>query len=257
MVNAAGDGHRAVSAMAFRPSPQRAAFDIAAIIGLFLAGLWLIGPQMQSSPWAVMVYWLMVAAAAWLILRPCTWWGGEERPQIGRVQNGWRVYLAGAGLAVAGLVMIAAALHHGMAVHIDPRSVALKFAGYLPFAAIQAFALFHFVQPRVTRLLLAAFPKSASRRLAVAGVMGLLFLLIHAPNPAMMALTLVGGAAWSWAHSRWPNLPLVILSHAVLGTCVHRVLQISTRIGPFYDRPDLHVLQAAIPGLRQLFGNLF
>jgi len=93
--------------------------------------------------------------------------------------------------------------------------------------------------------------------LTVAVLNGIAFSVCHAPNPAMMGLTLVAGIGWSWIYRARPNLWLLSLSHAILGTIVHRVLLLNTRVGPFYERPELHMLQSAIPGLRQLFGNLY
>ncbi len=239
------------------PTRRRAWLDLISVFSLFFAGLWLVGPNMGSGRPIVLVYWLMVTVGAVVILRPCPWGFGRERPRIGRPGAGWPVYVGGTAVATVALCAAALAWRHDLLTRLDAGSIALKFVGYLVFAAIQATAFFYFVQPRVARLLERSIAEESLRRGAVAGCMGLLLAVVHAPNPAMMALTLAGGVFWSWAHSRWPNLWLVVLSHAVLGTTVHRVLLINTRVGPFYARPDQHILQNAIPGLHEVFGNLF
>jgi membrane protease YdiL (CAAX protease family) len=44
----------------------------------------------------------------------------------------------------------------------------------------------------------------------------LLFALVHAPNLALMSLTLLGGLVWTWVYERAPNLFALGLSHALM-----------------------------------------
>ena len=71
------------------------------------------------------------------------------------------------------------------------------------------------------------------------------------------ALAAAGGLAWSWLYQARPNLVLVGVSHAVLGTMTHSVLGLYTRIGPFYAHPEGHILRNVAPGLKALIGNLY
>lgn len=51
-------------------------------------------------------------------------------------------------------------------------------------------------------------------------LVGLLFGVVHLPNPVLFALTLVGGMIWAWVYQRVPNLFALALSHAMVSITV-------------------------------------
>jgi len=51
-----------------------------------------------------------------------------------------------------------------------------------------------------------------------------IFSLAHAPNPALMGFTFLGGLVWSWIYERAPNLPALALSHGFMSVLVMTAL---------------------------------
>ena len=130
---------------------------------------------------------------------------------------------------IAGLVLTGVALGalQRLPVHlIEPR----RFVGYFAFCLLQQIAL----QSMTMNRLLRAF--SNSDVAALTG--GLLFAGLHWPNPVLVPLTLIGGAAMCWLFSRQRNILPLVLGQAILGALVFWAFPIawhhSMRVGPGY-----------------------
>lgn len=51
-------------------------------------------------------------------------------------------------------------------------------------------------------------------------LVGLLFGVVHLPNPVLFGLTSLGGVIWAWVYQREPNLFALALSHTVVSLTV-------------------------------------
>ena len=100
--------------------------------------------------------------------------------------------------------------------------------GYPVWGLIQQGLLLGVAYPRLRRV---AGPRGA------AGLVALLFAGAHAPNPLLMG----GGAAMALAYAltweHWPSLPLVALSHGIIGAVCDKALHVSMRVGRHYFEP--------------------
>lgn len=243
-----------------------AAFELAWLALLFAICMWWIGPRVAEGGWIVALYWALVllAGAEILYLSPRRhhdpaalrgWPSGGP----GAFSQAWPVY-AGFTAAAAILLLLAVLI-------VDPARLgrvswdafAIKFVGYLVFGFLQSLIFFGFVLTRLRSLIPYGRDPGAEprHRLQVAAATAAIFTLIHLPNLPLMAVALAGGFGWALIFYRRPNLLLLGLSHAVLGTILHRIVQLNMRIGPFYADPDRYILRAVIPWLNDLIGGRF
>jgi membrane protease YdiL (CAAX protease family) len=51
-------------------------------------------------------------------------------------------------------------------------------------------------------------------------IVGLLFGVVHLPNPVLFVLTFLGGSVWAWVYQRVQNLFALALSHALVSITV-------------------------------------
>jgi Type II CAAX prenyl endopeptidase Rce1-like len=111
---------------------------------------------------------------------------------------------------------------HSMSLH--------RFLAYSAFCLLQQVALNSYL---TNRLLCALQNTPWSALLA-----GAIFSALHWPNPVLVPLTFVGGAAMSWLFARERNILPLALAQAILGTLVWWAFPVAwhhgMRVGPGY-----------------------
>lgn len=245
-----------------RSSRTVAMAELASLMLLFNVMVWFLGPKASNPSGALIYLGVMLVIAIHVIalsrhlyplfpeavsglapmkhgfLRGDTWRAGAQAYSL--------AILAGCGL------IFAAGRMTGMANNLDlgTGDIALKFARYLMFAAVQAYVYFEFLRPRLALILGA---RSSPR--AVALMMAGLFMVAHAPNPYLMLATPIAGFVWSLLYASFPNYFWVVLSHAILGTSVQIMTLWPTRTGAAFWNPDHYALRAALKHLFALVTN--
>jgi membrane protease YdiL (CAAX protease family) len=61
----------------------------------------------------------------------------------------------------------------------------------------------------------------------------ILFACIHIPNMPLMVLVYVFGLTMTYLYLHFPNLALAGITHTILGTMLHRFLELNLSVGPF------------------------
>ncbi len=107
-----------------------------------------------------------------------------------------------------------------------------QFAGYLAFCTAQQLGLNCLVQNRMLALI--------RKEWASALLSGAIFAACHWPNPLLVPLTFIGGAAMAWMFGRVRNVIPLAIGQAILGMLVGWAFPMSwhhhMRVGPgYYD----------------------
>lgn len=84
-----------------------------------------------------------------------------------------------------------------------------------------------------------------------------LFAIYHIPNLPLILLVFLFGFALAYIYCHVPNLILATITHTILGTMLHRLLEMNLYVGPFYWHTDKSVYRTLFPALREIIGNTF
>ena len=128
---------------------------------------------------------------------------------------------------VGAVILILAVAWFSRRNHFALAPLRLRFLGLFFWALFQQYALQSFINHRAQMI----FGKGIKSVLLV----GLIFGLLHLPNPMLTALTVVGGIVWAAIYQRRPNLYALALSHAILSLtlalCLTQDLVYNLRVG--------------------------
>ena len=210
----------AVTNKTVRMLPLVEVFGFAGFIAWFI---W----QLQDSyryDWLVFPVWLIATfilnkdTQQTLGWRMDNFWSATKRASM--------VFLP-CSLAIVVVGFLLGGEHHTLQHVLIPR----RFFGYMFFCLLQQVGL----NSLVTNRLLAA----TESPMRVSFISGLLFALLHWPNPVLVPLTFVGGALMAWLFSKERNILPLVVWQTILGSLVWWAFPIawhhSMRVGPgFY-----------------------
>ena len=196
-----------------------------AFTGLLLIAIWILQPLTGGSTVLLPVSVVALAIATASLRRRDGGWRG-----IGfRIDN----LLVATGLFVgAGFLYVAPFLlflGDGDSWNFPPAVTIRGAAWSLLWAFLQQFCLLGFMLSRLRDL------QDDTRAVFFAAM---LFAAFHLPNPFLTFFTFGAGLMAGFVFLRFPNLYAATLSHAILGTLLHRVIPSAVtghmKVGPFY-----------------------
>lgn len=192
-----------------------AGLEVASVVASVLITVWLIIPLQPQQRWLTAIPGLLALALVVNSHRV----RGERFSEIGFSRR----HLGRALRLVALPTLLACAVFAAIGYWTDSFHKTSHFGSsllVLPVWAItQQYVLQAFIyrRMRVVFSVDAAEPDQVQRRTKLAILAtAVVFALTHAPNLALMLLTLVGALLWSWVYERAPNLWALGLSHAVI-----------------------------------------
>ena len=188
--------------------------------------LWFIW-QLQFTArwtWVFFVVWL---AVSFLLHRDTPKTLGWRADNLGAAT---RQALVVFGVMIAGLVVIRLALKAPLHLPAGNQILWHRVEAYFAFCVVQQVALNSLLHNRVLSLL--------RNEWAAAALTGLIFATCHWPNPVLVPLTFIGGAAMAWMFGRIRNIIPLVLGQVVLGMLVSWAFPLSwhhhLRVGPGY-----------------------
>ena len=177
----------------------------------------------SPNSWTVFPIWLVASIALHRDTRKTLGW---------RADNIWPATRQGLsiftvlvfGTCAAGLWL--GAYHRLPLPFLEPR----RFLSYFAFCLLQQVALNSYL----TNRLVYAFGKPLPTALLAAAI----FAALHWPNPVLVPLTFLGGAAMSWLFCRERNIIPLAVGQAIAGTLVWWAFPVAwhhgMRVGPGY-----------------------
>jgi membrane protease YdiL (CAAX protease family) len=181
--------------------------EVAVVIGLILATIWLAPLWPERGVAKVLGYTLAVAAFG--VAVASNFAHRDGRRELGlQYENFWRAVKVLAGPTVV-LVGVLLAVGYAMeSLNFGERAFRFRPRRFV-WPLVQEYLLQCFLNRRLQD----AFGKGWRS----AGMAALIFAGLHAPNPVLMGATFIAGYFWTRAFQREPNLLAVTLSHSLLG----------------------------------------
>ena len=197
-----------MSVTSIGPSRQNAIIDVLAVVGV--SGGYVILEALQvPKRWSFVAVGVVLAVYAIYLIRRRT----ESWRALGFRTDNLRDGLLPVGImtvvAAGGLIGVAAL--RGAEVRLS--DVLVLLALYPAWALVQQLAFQGLLHRRLMMLV-----RAPALQVLITAVA---FACVHFGNAVLMAVTFLGGIAWSLLYRRWPNLWLLAGSHTVLAALVY------------------------------------
>lgn len=137
----------------------------------------------------------------------------------------------------------------------------LKLSLYLVFSAVQGLIIIFILMRLADILFCDPFQNRGDQhgknreRILISVFITSIFSLMHMPNLPLMGITALITPVIFWQFYQTPNFFLLVCTHSILGTLLHRVYELPMRVGPFYTLPDQYLLREVFPLLGRIIGN--
>lgn len=193
------------------------ALEVASVIITVLVTAWAIAPMQLNNRWLASVPALL---ALGMIINSHRL-RGETLRELGFTARhfGRALMLLFIPMLVGSAILIGIGYLYG-SLQFNTRFSG--FRSFLPlWGLMQQYVLQAFIYRRLRFILVDEHAPEAEQiwrtRLAIFAAASL-FAFVHAPNLALMVLTLISGCVWSWVYERAPNLYALGLSHGLMST---------------------------------------
>jgi len=195
------------------------------VIGLPFAAMWIIwrAPPQFSHAWILLPVWLITS---FLIQR-------DSPKTLGfRSDNLWSAFgRASLILGAMAAALILLGILRGVRIPKTPGVFAPRhFWNYFAFCVLQQVALNSLFSNRIYFLTKEIWTSAVSA--------GIIFAILHWPNPVLMPATFIAGVAMSWLFLKERNVLPLAIWHMVLGVLIGWAMPIAwhhgLRVGPGY-----------------------
>ncbi|HEX7697654.1 MAG TPA: CPBP family intramembrane glutamic endopeptidase [Candidatus Acidoferrum sp.] len=182
--------------------------------------------QLQTSTWSSWIVFPVWLSASFLIHRDTPKTMGWRADNLWSATKRSAVIFAPciAGLCLAGILL--GAWHRPVSHLFMPKN----FFGYMAFCLLQQVGLNSYLTNRLVGATGSPAPASL--------LAGTIFAALHWPNPVLIPLTFIGGAAMAWLFARDRNIIPLAIGQGILGTLVWWAFPVAwhhaMRVGPGY-----------------------
>lgn len=208
-----------------KPAGKAALVELTLFVTLVLSFIWLWARAFEGAGWVVTALGLGLSFTSHLR-------HGDTLSRLGiRYDNLWPALrdamIPTLPLVAFFLVLAARGGRIGPAM-VDPE----RFFRLLGWALLQQYLLQGFIHLRLRDLI----PSDRARDATAGGI----FAILHLPNPVLVPVTFLAGWVFAVLFRRNPNLPVLVLCHAIGSTAVAFAFDPSVlhrmRVGPGYLR---------------------